>query len=318
MQDRLAELRELAVAKNNPAALLLAQQGGQAVSVAAQREREKVKDLEQQAANAEKGSDFMADYFQKVGRIKTSIGQVRSKVEEIRGLKQEAIQATSPEKEKDISTHLEGLLSSTSVLTATIKKELEALKAENQTFAAKHKNSSEARIRDNMQGALTRKFRDVLTAYQAVQTEYKQDVQQKVTRQVRIVYPEASDEDVQQIVENGGASTAIQIRISKGHESLKGALADIQDKYRDIRRLEASVEELKQMFLELAALVEHQGDLLDQIEFNVQAAKEYTKKAEAELVAARKYQESRKKRMCCLTMCLLILVIVIVAPIMAK
>ena len=89
----------------------------------------------------------------------------------------------------------------------------------------------------------------------------------------------------------------------QGHESLKGALSDLQDKYRDIRKLEQSnpntdlqtcsvpihllcvrvclsfihsgVAELHQMFVELATLVEAQGELLDQIEYSVNSAAEY-------------------------------------------
>jgi syntaxin 1B/2/3 len=47
-------------------------------------------------------------------------------------------------------------------------------------------------------------------------------------------------------------------------------------RYRDVRKLEQSVIELNQMFQELAMLIEQQGEVIDQIEFNVANTKEFT------------------------------------------
>jgi t-SNARE complex subunit (syntaxin) len=46
-------------------------------------------------------------------------------------------------------------------------------------------------------------------------------------------------------------------------------LAEVQDTYEDVRRLEASILELHRMFMDLALLVEQQGETLDVIEFQV-------------------------------------------------
>lgn len=67
-----------------------------------------------------------------------------------------------------------------------LKKGLEELKEENASFEAKNPNSSEARIRDNLHAAVTRKFREILKEYQTVQTDFKKEMKEKVTRQVKI------------------------------------------------------------------------------------------------------------------------------------
>ncbi|CBZ49923.1 hypothetical protein NCLIV_004070 [Neospora caninum Liverpool] len=133
----------------------------------------------------------------------------------------------------------------------------------------------------------------------------------------KIIYPEASAEEVEQLVESGdlSAATAVKMRVTGTHQSLRNAVADLQDKYRDILRLEQSVAELHQMFVELAFLVEQQGELLDQIQYNVTKAKDYTAQAEKELLQARKNQKSAKKRMCWLSVCVLVLVIIILVPV---
>ncbi|KAL8445754.1 hypothetical protein Emag_005028 [Eimeria magna] len=67
-----------------------------------------------------------------------------------------------------------------------------------------------------------------------------------------------------------------QIQLLQSHQTLRNATADIQDKYRDIRRLEQSVAELHQMFVELSFLVEAQGEMVEHIQYSVSQAKEYT------------------------------------------
>eukprot|EP01070_Trichotokara_eunicae_P002836 Trichotokara_eunicae@DN2956_c0_g1_i1.p1 len=113
-----------------------------------------------------------------------------------------------------------------------------------------------------------------------------------------------------------GADAVIRARMQGGHESLKNALDDIQEKYRDIKKLEQSVAELHQMFVDLATLVDAQGELLDQIEFSVNSAKDYTEKAEKDLVTARKYQKTANRRMCWLSVCLVVLALVVMVPLL--
>lgn len=49
------------------------------------------------------------------------------------------------------------------------------------------------------------------------------------------------------------------------------------------------------MFVDLTTLVEHQGELLDQVDFAVTSAADYTEKADKDLVVAQKNLKKRKK-----------------------
>lgn len=51
------------------------------------------------------------------------------------------------------------------------------------------------------------------------------------------------------------------------------ALEEVKDTYHDVRRLEASILELHKMFMDLALLVDRQGEMLDQIEYQVRGNK---------------------------------------------
>lgn len=61
-------------------------------------------------------------------------------------------------------------------------------------------------------------------------------------------------------------------------EKNKRALADVQARHQDIMKLEESVRELRDLFIEMAVLVENQGTMIDRIEYNVQNAAEFVEK----------------------------------------
>lgn len=232
-------------------------------------------------------------------------------------IRMQLLQSTDVASDKDVSTVTNKILDDANKHVMLVKNLLEAIKKDNDLFSQTHPGKSEARIRENMHAAITRRFRDVIMEYQTAQGQYKQEVKAKVQRHVKLVHPDISQDELNEITEGAdvsAAATLIKSRVAGGSQSLHNALADIHDKYRDIRKLENSVAELHQMFVDLAALVDAQGELLDQIEHSVQNAKDYTDKAEKDLVKARKYQLAANKRMCWIMTAIVVLIAVIAGP----
>ena len=83
----------------------------------------------------------------------------------------------------------------------------------------------------------------------------------------------------------------------------------------DMRRVEKSLREIREAFLQIAALVDSQGDMLDCIEFSVVNAKNYSHQANVQLIKARKKQRQRSLLiLCCsifLTVALVFLILFI-------
>ena len=72
--------------------------------------------------------------------------------------------------------------------------------------------------------------------------------------------------------------------------------AKVAGKYQDVLALESSVAELHQMFLDFALLTEQQGELLDQIEFQVKQAGDYIEDANVDVYESIQYQSSIRKK----------------------
>ena len=107
--------------------------------------------------------------------------------------------------------------------------------------------------------------------------------------------PNATDEEIEMAMEKGQSVFADQIMEKSRHEAALEALQYIENRHKDIVKLEQSIIELHQLFVDLAILVEQQGEMIDQIEFNVVQAKTYTKEAVVEIAEASKYQKKARK-----------------------
>jgi len=168
------------------------------------------------------------------------------------------------------------------------------------------KGTAQFRIKTNMHGTLTRKFLDLMAEYQEVQTKFKNKFRERVERQYKIVKPEATQQEIDEALESGNTQIFQQEILNQRHSQAKDALNYIENRHRDILRLEQSIKELHQLFLDMAILVETQGELIDQIEYNVNQSVEYTKDAIKNLRKANVLQKKARKKMCCIIIILIV------------
>eukprot|EP00601_Ochromonadales_sp_CCMP2298_P001918 CAMPEP_0173178426 /NCGR_PEP_ID=MMETSP1141-20130122/5533_1 /TAXON_ID=483371 /ORGANISM="non described non described, Strain CCMP2298" /LENGTH=308 /DNA_ID=CAMNT_0014100923 /DNA_START=121 /DNA_END=1047 /DNA_ORIENTATION=- len=259
------------------------------------------------------GTDGMQEFFGDVEIVKANIMVIREATRKIAEINQNVLQATTSDRESDYSHELEPLVKSTNKKASVAKQLLQRLREDTESMKTEQgsKQTPEIRIRENLANTLTRKFVDVMKEYQNAQTKYKTDIKKKVKRQVQIVKPDATSEEIDAVFKSGGGSGQVlksAILTGAASDSIQNAFQTVADKYQDVLTLEASVMELHQMFLDFALLTEKQGELLDQIEHQVQEAGDYIDQGNTELVSAIQLAKSiQYKRLCC---CILMLVLI--------
>jgi t-SNARE complex subunit (syntaxin) len=101
------------------------------------------------------------------------------------------------------------------------------------------------------------------------------------------------------------------------HKDIVQKLYGLQDRVSDLKKLEQSVVDLHQMFVEMAALVDKQGEMLDHIEFSVTATKQNTAAGEKALMEARKNQYKAQKKTLLIFCCCSILLVCVMFPAIA-
>ncbi|KAJ8598217.1 hypothetical protein CTAYLR_005520 [Chrysophaeum taylorii] len=269
-------------------------------------------DVERTGLRASQKQDFMGSFFGDVDEVKRGIEVVDAAAKRIRGITEERLLAVSPAAEEALTRELTPLVDRANQRMKATKENLEKMAAETDRNRSKMKGS-EVRIRDNLVTTLHRKFGDVCKEYQRQQQNYKTEIQKTVKRRLEIVKPDISNEEIDAVLRTGATQGVYRSAILKGAaDPIKAAYADVADKYQDVLRLEQSVAELHQMFLDFALLTEQQGELLDQIEYQVKSANEYIEDGNKDIEVAIVYQKEIRKKWCCIIAILLVIIGVVV------
>jgi len=274
-------------------------------------------DIEMGHSKEEKeDQDMMNHFFQDVGTIKASMSNIKKNVKLIEEKYVIQLNSVMDQSGKG-GNEVQQLIDATNALVTETRGKLDKLKSDTADFQnSKVSTATEVRIRTNMHGTLTQKFLETVQEYQEVQTTYKNKYKEKVERQYKIAKPDASPDEIEDAMQSGDSSKifANQILDTHLHQQAKNALAYIEARHKDIARLEASILELHQLFVDMAVLVDAQGELLNQIEFNVSQSVAYTADGVKELKQAVVYQKKSRKKMLIIIVILIIIIIVVLAP----
>ena len=103
-----------------------------------------------------------------------------------------------------------------------------------------------------------------------------------------------------------------QGRTATALAEVRGAHADADQRLSDAMALEQSLNELYQMFLDMAALVDAQGDELNSIAKNVESSIDYTRKGNVEVARAKHLQKSVLRKRCCFWVAVALTIAVVV------
>lgn len=271
---------------------------------------------------SEKGA-FMREFFEEVKEINGVLSKGRANVKSMAELLNIALQATTQEQQKKASDSLNAIVEDTNEKVLTVKNHLEELKRKNEEEGEDEMSAEQAKereIKSNMRNQLAKKHSQLLIDFQTAQQAYKEDLNKRYTREVQMVFPEWEPEKVKDHIDRGGESLSLMVakKMAGTHCDLLDELNRIQDKHQDVLRLERSMQDLAQMFQEMAVLVDSQGEMLDAIEHHVHKAKSYTEKAEANLITTRKTQHKNQKMMCCLAAVMLIIALAMLLPIITS
>ena len=113
-----------------------------------------------------------------------------------------------------------------------------------------------------MHNVLSKKFFDSMKKFRIIQDEYKNKLKQQIERQVRISNPAISDDEITNIINTGDCN---KIFCTPQYD-----IAYIKERHSDIKKLEKNILELHDIFIDMQTMVDLQGELMDQIDFNVQ------------------------------------------------
>ncbi|XP_060530087.1 syntaxin-1A isoform X4 [Cylas formicarius] len=261
------------------------------------------------AVNVEGRDGFMDAFFGEVEEIREMIDKIQANVEEVK--KKHSAILSAPQSDDKTKQELEDLMSDIKKTANKVRAKLKVIEQSIDQEETTNKNSADLRIRKIQQSTLSRKFVEVMTEYNRTQTDYRERCKARIMRQLEITGRTTTNEELEEMLEQGNSAVFTQGIIMETQQA-KQTLADIEARHADIIKLENSIRELHDMFMDMAMLVENQGELVDRIEYQVDSTKEHVAEAHVQLKVAKEYQSKARKKMIFIIICLIIALIILI------
>jgi len=158
--------------------------------------------------------------------------------------------------------------------------------------------AADAQMRRNRTALVRSKFFEAIQNYQKVEQEYRAKSRQRVERQLRIVKPDATPEEVAAVAEGGGQQIFAQaLTSSPRYGESRTAYREVQERQQDLKKMEQTLGELAQLFIDMGTLVEQQEETIDNIESTAKDVEADAGKAVKHLgkavIHARSYRKGR-------------------------
>ncbi|KAK7543946.1 t-SNARE [Phyllosticta citricarpa] len=180
--------------------------------------------------------------------------------------------------EANAHRQLEALTSDTQLLNTQIKDEIRFL----ETDAARSGNNA---LKNDQIRSVKNTFQKELHHYQDLEKHYRERMRDQIMRQYLIVNPEASQSEVEEAANvdwgnEGIFQTALKSNRSGQANSVLGA---VRARHNDIQRIEKTMNELAQLFIDLNEAVVVQDSQVTQTEQKTEAVLDEGKQANVQL-----------------------------------
>ena len=142
------------------------------------------------------------------------------------------------------------------------------------------------RIKQNLFNSMIQKYKNISLKFSKEESDITNIIETKLIRAAEIaVNQELNEEQRKIVIENPQMIQQMYENKLTGaaHIKLQNAVRDLEERHKDIQKLEKSILQVHNMIQELNALVKYQGEVIDNIEINIQKAKNYVFKAEKTL-----------------------------------
>ncbi|XP_018597548.1 syntaxin-1A isoform X2 [Scleropages formosus] len=255
---------------------------------------------------------FMDEFFEQVEEIRGYIEALSEKVEDVKR-KHSAILA-APNPDEKTKADLEQLMTDIKKLANKVRSKLKSIEHSIEHEEGLNRSSADLRIRKTQHSTLSRKFVEVMTEYNATQSDYRERCKGRIQRQLEITGRNTTNEELESMLESDNPAIFTSGIIMDSNITQQ-AMNEIETRHNEIIKLENSIRELHDMFMDMAMLVESQGEMIDRIEYNVEHSVDYVERAVSDTKKAVRYQSKARRKKIMIIICCVVLGIIIASTV---
>ncbi|XP_051114545.1 syntaxin-132-like isoform X1 [Andrographis paniculata] len=303
-------------------------------------------DIEMGPRNSDLGMELFNKQIQEAEKQVEKLSILLRKLKETN---EESKSVTKASSMKAIRKRMEKDIDEVGKIAHGVKAKIEAINRDNLANRQKPgcgKGSAADRSRINLTNAFTKKFKDLMTEFQALRHTIDEEYREVVERRIITVTGSRPDEEtINHLIETGNSEQIFQkAMLETGHGQVLNTLEEIQERHDAVREIEKKLLDLhqvpfnfqfnfqvlmpsskprlifsmsrRQIYMDMAVLVEAQGDILDNIESQVKNAVDHVNMGADALQTAKNLQKKSRKCMMIGISLLLIIAVILVLSIL--
>ena len=230
----------------------------------------------------------MDNFQSQISEAHSSIKYIELKYDQLYQLKSQVENATGKQQESEVSSNINKIISDVQAKQASMKGIIDSL--EQMIKDNQNEDNPETRIRNNLFSSMTKKYQDICIKFQKLENDLKNIMQTKTIRVVEALGIKLSDKEKGEVINDPKYVEQIyRDKLTGGaHVNLQNAVADLEERHKDIKNLETYILQVHNLIIDLSKLVQYQGEMIDNIEENIQKTKHYVEKGEKNLIEAKK------------------------------
>ncbi|XP_048327369.1 syntaxin-132-like isoform X1 [Ziziphus jujuba] len=267
-------------------------------------------------------SDMGMEAFNKqIQDVERQVDKLAGLLKKLKDANEESKSVTKASAMKAIKKRMEKDIDEVGKIARSVKAKLEAMNKDNLANRQKpgcEKGTGVDRARMNMTNSLTKKFRDIMTDFQTLRQRIQDEYREVVERRVITVTGSRPDEEtIDHLIETGNSEQIFQNAMQEmGRGQILNTVEEIQERHDAVKEIEKKLLDLHQIYLDMAVLVEAQGEILDNIETQVTNAVDHVQRGNTALQNAKKLQKNSRKWMCIAIIILLLIVAIVVVGVL--
>ncbi|OVA20204.1 Target SNARE coiled-coil domain [Macleaya cordata] len=260
-------------------------------------------------------------FFEDVENVKDDMRVVEELYNKLQETNEESKTAHNAKTVKELRSRMDADVSKVLKRVKIIKGKLEALERSNEAhrkIPGCGPGSSADRTRASVVGGMGKKLKDMMDEFQSFRTRMNAEYKETIERRYFTITGEKADEQmIENLISSGESENFLQKAIQdQGRGQILDTISEIQERHDAIKEIEKNLIELHQVFLDMAALVEAQGQQLNNIESHVAHASSFVRRGTEQLQEARELQKSSRKCYFIAIILVIVLIFILILPIL--
>ncbi|XP_050380212.1 syntaxin-121-like [Argentina anserina] len=268
-------------------------------------------------------SSDLKKFFEDVDLIQTELNDLQKLNTSLKSAHEQSKTLHKAKEIKDLRTRMDADVKLALKAAKLLKVRLDALdqsNASSRSLPGCGPGSSSDRTRTSVVSGLRKKLKDSMESFndlrQKISSEYKETVER---RYFTVTGEKPDDKTIDLLISTGESETFLQKAIQQqGRGQVLDTIYEIQERHNGVKAMERNLNELHQVFLDMAVLVQAQGEQIDDIESHVDRASSFVQHGNQQLQKARFLQKNTRKWTCYGILILLIILAIILIPILTK